>query len=323
MAKPICWWPTIPRQTISTSTKATAPSKTPATRPAMRSMRWPRNGDDGNRSRRLPEQWPSRPFQHRFFRRLQGVVPQRWRCRTSPTIAMKPASPRYHSLSRLGRRLHRLRQRRMEGHFHRQRSRLPTGGRSRLGHHLRSAPAVLPKVGSGKFTSFRRCKAPGLRWWRPSRGAAFGDLFNDGHIDVVINNMDATLTFPQRSRYYRRLCRTASRALPSPPPNHWIAFRLIGGPKSPRDAVGAIIYLNANGFRQRADILAGGSFASSSDQRPHFGLGTATKIDAIEIRWPDGTKQAGYPTRHPRYLLCNCRGQTRRADEIAGPIFRF
>ena len=78
---------------------------------------------------------------------------------------------------------------------------------------------------------------------------------------------------------------------PTPPANHWIAFKLIGGPKSPRDAVGTVVYLTANGFRQRADVLAGGSFASSSDQRPHFGLGTATKIDAIEICWPDGTKQ--------------------------------
>jgi hypothetical protein len=55
------------------------------------------------------------------------------------------------------------------------------------------------------------------------------------------------------------------------------------------------MYLTANGFRQRADILAGGSFSSSSDQRPHFGIGAATKIDAIEIRWPDGTKQQVTP----------------------------
>ena len=44
----------------------------------------------------------------------------------------------------------------------------------------------------------------------------------------------------------------------------------------------------AIGFTQRADVLAGGSFASSSDPRPHFGLGAATKIDKIEIRWPSG-----------------------------------
>jgi hypothetical protein len=77
--------------------------------------------------------------------------------------------------------------------------------------------------------------------------------------------------------------------------NHWIEFRLIGAPSSeagkpgsPRDAVGARVYLTANGFTQRSDVLAGGSFASSSDQRLHFGLGLATKIDKIEIRWPSG-----------------------------------
>jgi hypothetical protein len=57
---------------------------------------------------------------------------------------------------------------------------------------------------------------------------------------------------------------------------------------SPRDAVGARVYLTANGFTQRVDVLAGGSFASSSDQRPHFGLGAAAKIDKMEVRWPSG-----------------------------------
>ena len=113
---------------------------------------------------------------------------------------------------------------------------------------------------------------------------AYGDLFNDGHVDVVINNMDS------HPSLFRNVVGTsaASAAKPAsasiPAPNHWIAFKLVGGAKSPSDAVGAVIYLTANGFRQRADILAGGSFASSSDQRPHFGLGNATKIDAIEIR---------------------------------------
>jgi ASPIC/UnbV protein len=50
----------------------------------------------------------------------------------------------------------------------------------------------------------------------------------------------------------------------------------------PRDAVGPSVFVTANGSTQRADVLAGGSFASSSDQRPHFGLGKATKVDKIE-----------------------------------------
>jgi hypothetical protein len=73
-----------------------------------------------------------------------------------------------------------------------------------------------------------------------------------------------------------------------PNTNHWVAFKLVGGPKSPRDAIGATLYLNANGMRQRADIFSGGSFASTSDMRPHFGLGTATTVESLEVHWPSG-----------------------------------
>jgi hypothetical protein len=70
--------------------------------------------------------------------------------------------------------------------------------------------------------------------------------------------------------------------------NHWIEMKLVGGPKSPRDAVGSTVYLTAGGMKQRADVISGGSYLSSNDMRPHFGLGQATKIDDIEIHWPDG-----------------------------------
>jgi hypothetical protein len=69
--------------------------------------------------------------------------------------------------------------------------------------------------------------------------------------------------------------------------HHWVGLKLIGGPKSPRDAVGAAVYLTAGGMRQRADVLSGGSYESSNDQRPHFGIGDATSIDDVEIHWPD------------------------------------
>jgi hypothetical protein len=73
--------------------------------------------------------------------------------------------------------------------------------------------------------------------------------------------------------------------------NHWIAFKLVGGAKSPRDAVGTAVFLTAGGFRQRGDVLSGGSYGSSSDPRVHFGLGTASKIERVAIRWPDGKKE--------------------------------
>jgi hypothetical protein len=103
-----------------------------------------------------------------------------------------------------------------------------------------------------------------------------GDIFNDGVIDVVINNIDS------RPTLLRNVLKTG---------NHWLELKLIGGPKSPRDANGAKVFLTIGGVRQRGDVYSGGSYGSSSDQRIHFGLGTATAVDSIEIYWPSGAKQ--------------------------------
>ena len=79
--------------------------------------------------------------------------------------------------------------------------------------------------------------------------------------------------------------------------------------KSPRDAVGATVYLKANGFTQRADVTSGGSFASSSDPRLHFGLGKATAIDSVEVHWPDGAlEQIKLPGVDAIYLVVEGSG---------------
>jgi hypothetical protein len=110
----------------------------------------------------------------------------------------------------------------------------------------------------------------------PARGAAFGDLFNDGKIDVIINPIDGPPV----------LLRNVN-----PDHHHWVELKLEGGPRSPRDAVGATVYLTANGIRQREDVMSGGSYISSNDQRPHFGLGDATDAGTAEIHWPSGAKE--------------------------------
>ena len=69
-----------------------------------------------------------------------------------------------------------------------------------------------------------------------------------------------------------------------------MTLKLVGGTKSPRDAIGAKVFLTAGGVRQRADVFSGGSYASSSDQRLHFGLGLTAKIEKVEIFWPSGAK---------------------------------
>jgi hypothetical protein len=77
----------------------------------------------------------------------------------------------------------------------------------------------------------------------------------------------------------------------NPDRHHWVELKLVGGEKSPRDAVGATVYVTANAIRQREDVMSGGSYISSNDQRPHFGLGDATDAGTAEIHWPSGAKE--------------------------------
>ena len=137
-------------------------------------------------------------------------------------------------------------------------------------------PQLFRNIGGIRFQEVPPATGSGLADVIAARGAAFGDLFNDGHIDVVINNMDGPPTL------LRNVLKND---------NHWITLKLIGGPGSPRDAIGAKVFLTAGGKTQRADVYSGGSYASSSDPRIHFGLGSATTVDKIEIQWPSGAKE--------------------------------
>lgn len=137
-------------------------------------------------------------------------------------------------------------------------------------------PQLFRNLDGVKFREVPAAPGSGLADVIPARGAAFGDLFNDGHIDVVINNLDSTPTL------LRNVVENG---------NHWVTFKLIGGPKSPRDAIGSKVFVTAGGVRQRGDVFSGGSYGSSSDMRMHFGLGKARKVDRVEVMWPSGTKQ--------------------------------
>ena len=125
-------------------------------------------------------------------------------------------------------------------------------------------------------------KGSGLAVVVPGRGAAFGDLFNDGKIDVIINPIDGPPV----------LLRNVN-----PDHHHWVEMKLVGAgktatsPGSPRDATCATVYLKANGMRMRQDVLSSGSYISSNDRRLHFGLGDATNAGTAEIHWPSGAKE--------------------------------
>jgi hypothetical protein len=105
-----------------------------------------------------------------------------------------------------------------------------------------------------------------------SRGLAVGDLFNDGNMDVVVEDLDGS---PMLLR---------NRGVPG---RHWVSFEL-DGTKSNRLALNARIALVVGGMTQTDEVHSGGSYLSQNDLRVHFGLGSATKIDKVEIHWPSG-----------------------------------
>jgi hypothetical protein len=131
---------------------------------------------------------------------------------------------------------------------------------------------------TGKFARVAAAPASGLAIAIPARGLAVGDLDGDGRLDAVINNIDSKPTV------LRNVTRQAG---------HWLSLRLIGdvSKKSPKDAVGAIAYVTTGKLRQRQDVVSGAGYASQNDARLHFGLGAATKIDRLEIVWPDATRE--------------------------------
>jgi hypothetical protein len=152
----------------------------------------------------------------------------------------------------------------------------PVVDQNNWGSTYAERPLLFRNQQGKKFELQPAVENTGLAVVIPARGAAFGDLFNDGRIDAVINNMDSPPT----------LLRNVN-----PDHHHWVELALTGGVKSPRDAVGTAMYLTAGGVRQRGDVLSGGSFISSNDQRVHFGLGDAEKVDSVEIHWPSGVKE--------------------------------
>jgi len=152
------------------------------------------------------------------------------------------------------------------GHVYPQVDSLPSGAR------YGQPKLVLFNQGNGTFCDAGDQAGPAIMEPRVSRGLAVGDLFNDGNMDLVVEDLVGS---PMVLRN------------PGIPGRHWVSFELVGT-KSNRMAIGARLKLVAGGMTQTDEIHSGGSYLSQSDVRVHFGLGSATKIDSLEIRWPSG-----------------------------------
>lgn len=145
-----------------------------------------------------------------------------------------------------------------------------------IGSKYRQPKLLFLNEHDGKFKDVSKLVGPAIQEPQVSRGMAMGDLFNNGKIDLVVENLVGSpmILEPEGG-----------------PPNHWISFQLTGT-KSNRLALNARVIATAGNLVQTGEVLSGGSYLSQNDLRIHFGLGKHVRVDKLEVLWPDGTKQS-------------------------------
>lgn len=140
----------------------------------------------------------------------------------------------------------------------------------------RQRKVVYRNLENGRFEDVTDALGPPATTPKAGRGAAFGDLDNDGDVDVAINNVHDV---PDLFR------------LDTKQGHHWIIIRLVGT-ASNRSAIGSRVRAVTGAAAQVQEVRGGGSYLSQNDLRVHFGLGGATTIDRLEVRWPNGRQEA-------------------------------
>jgi hypothetical protein len=135
-------------------------------------------------------------------------------------------------------------------------------------------PVLMRNKGGGKFVDISKRGGAYFQRTHLARGAALGDLDNDGKIDAVVSHMNEPVAV---------LRNIANEG------NHWLGVDLVG--KDFADVVGARVILEAGGRKQTRFAKGGGSYASSSDRRHVFGLARTDRIDKLSVVWPNGDRQ--------------------------------
>jgi enediyne biosynthesis protein E4 len=124
----------------------------------------------------------------------------------------------------------------------------------------------------GTFKDISKLVGPAIQTPQVSRGMAIGDLFNDGQLEAVVENLQGgpMILRPEGG-----------------PQNHWISFQL-EGVHGNRLALNARVRVTAGGLVQLGEVMSGGSYLSQNDLRLHFGLGAHERVDKAEVIWPGG-----------------------------------
>ncbi len=151
----------------------------------------------------------------------------------------------------------------------------PEVDRLKIDIHYKDRAILYENLGGGKFRDVSAVAGPALQEEHSSRGAAFGDFDNDGAVEVAVNNQGEPPSLLKQEKA---------------PAGHWVIVSL-QGTRANRSALGARVKVTAGGKTQVDEVRSGGSYLSQNDLRLHFGLGAATEVDRIEIKWPGGKTQ--------------------------------
>ena len=142
-------------------------------------------------------------------------------------------------------------------------------------HLIPQEHTVFRGLGGGHFQDVSTSAGAVVSKRTVARGACFADYDNDGKVDAYVVNLGAPGTLLHNT---------------STGTGHWIALKL-AGTKSNRDGIGARVEIVAGGKHQTAERVAGSGYLSQDDGRIHFGLGSATVVDKLTVRWPSGRQQ--------------------------------
>jgi hypothetical protein len=126
-----------------------------------------------------------------------------------------------------------------------------------------------------KFVEANGAWGPAINQPDIGRGTAYGDFDNDGDLDILINNLDGSPTLLRNDGGNQ---------------NSWLMVQC-EGTVSNRSAIGTRLIVRTGGSQQTREIKAGSGYASHNDIRVHFGLGSLSRVDELEIRWPSGRVQ--------------------------------
>jgi hypothetical protein len=147
---------------------------------------------------------------------------------------------------------------------------------AKLGAAYREPRFLYWNQGNGRFKDVSKSAGPGMTEPLSGRGLAVADLWNDGRLEAIVNNLsDRPLLLVNEARNG----------------NHWLGMKLTGT-RSNRSAIGARVEVEGMKRSWVDEVRSGSSYNSSSDLRLHFGLGTETQVKRVTVRWPNGERES-------------------------------